>query len=155
MPEINAHSTIIISMPSRKPAIGETTIGSSTFHTRPLLTAQLPRFCDQIIAFQSLPDAAIATPHRPPIRACEDEDGSPNHQVIRFQAIAPSNAHRITCEVASTTSVLMMPVAMVAATAVPVSAPIRFMTAARLTACPGVRALVATEAAIELAVSWK
>ena len=44
---------------------------------------------------------------------------------------------------------------MVAATAVPVSAPIRFITAARITAQPGASTLVATTVAMELAVSWK
>src|SRR5690606_35798681 len=83
------------------------------------------------------------------------EDGRPNHQVIRFQAMPPSSAHRMTWEEASTTSVLMMPVAMVAATAVPISAPTRFITAASETAAPGESTLVATTVAIELAVSWK
>src|SRR5690606_3249125 len=123
--------------PMTKPASGEVTIGRNTFHSRPLFLAQLPRSCDQISASQLLPAAARPAPHRPPIRACEDEDGRPNHQVIRFQPMPPSSAHRITCELASTTSVLRMPVAMVAATAVPISAPTRFITAASDTAAPG------------------
>lgn len=44
---------------------------------------------------------------------------------------------------------------MVSATAVPVSAPIRFMPAASITAQPGESTLVATTVAMELAVSWK
>ena len=36
--------------------------------------------------------AASAAPTRPPMRACEDDEGSPNHQVIRFQVIAPIRA---------------------------------------------------------------
>src|SRR5690606_34457473 len=155
IPEISAHSATIRAMPSRKPTTGEVTIGTSTFQTRPLLCAQLPASCTQISESRLLCEADNAAPHRPPISACEDEDGSPNHQVTRFQTIAPSSAHSTSCEVASTTSVLTMPVAIVAATAVPVSAPSRFMQAARITACPGVSTLVATEAAIELAVSWK
>jgi hypothetical protein len=99
--------------------------------------------------------AASAAPHNPPISACEDEEGRPFHQVIRFQMMPPNSAHRITWELASTTLVLMMPVAMVAATAVPVNAPIRFITAASATAQPGARTLVATTVAMELAVSWK
>src|SRR5690606_12398563 len=47
------------------------------------------------------------------------------------------------------------PDAMVLATAVPASAPIRFMPAARPTACIGDSTLVATTVAIEFAVSWK
>lgn len=49
----------------------------------------------------------------------------------------------------------MMPLAMVTATAVPESAPTRFMNAASITAWPGDSTLVATTVAIELAVSWK
>ena len=67
----------------------------------------------------------------------------------------PSSAHRITCGVTSTTLVLSRPLAMVSATAVPVSAPIRFMPAASITAQPGESTLVATTVAMELAVSWK
>ncbi len=44
---------------------------------------------------------------------------------------------------------------MVLATAVPHSAPIRLVVAARATACRGVSTLVATTVAMELAVSWK
>ena len=35
------------------------------------------------------PSAANAAPTRPPISACDELDGSPKHQVARFQAIAP------------------------------------------------------------------
>src|SRR5436305_1855041 len=44
---------------------------------------------------------------------------------------------------------------MVTATAVPQSAPMRFVQAAITTACRGVSTLVATTVAIALAVSWK
>ena len=37
-------------------------------------------------------DAASAAPTSPPISACEDDEGSPKYQVIRFQAIAPISA---------------------------------------------------------------
>ena len=33
----------------------------------------------------------IAAPTRPPIRAWEDDEGSPKYQVSRFQAIAPKS----------------------------------------------------------------
>ena len=36
--------------------------------------------------------AASAAPTRPPISACEDDDGRPKYQVSRFQAIAPTSA---------------------------------------------------------------
>src|SRR3954453_22956565 len=48
----------------------------------------------------------------------------------------------------------IMPDAMVVATAVPHRAPMRFVNAAMSTAWRGVRTLVATTVAIELAVSW-
>src|SRR5690606_16580577 len=107
-----------------------------------------------MIASQSLLVAASAAPIRPPIRACDDDEGSPNHQVIRFQVMPPRSAHRISCEPTSTTPASIRPEAMVLATAVPASAPIRFMPAARPTACIGDSTLVATTVAIEFAVSW-
>src|SRR5919201_621179 len=36
------------------------------------------------------PDWTSAAPTRPPISACEELDGRPNHHVRRFQAIAPA-----------------------------------------------------------------
>src|SRR5688572_11609400 len=151
-----AYSTPMIRKPSMKPANGEEIIGTKTFHSRPLFEVQPPSPAfDQISAPQLLWAAAIAEPHRPPISACEDEDGSPRHQVIRFQTIAPSRAQMITCEVTLTTPVSIRPEAIVLATAVPAKAPIRFMTAARITAWPGDSTLVATTVAMELAVSWK
>src|SRR5690606_37939411 len=150
-----AHSSSITTTPSAKPAAGEVIIGSTTFHSRPPFSFQLPTGSDQISAVQSLCAAETAAPHRPPISACDDDDGSPFHQVIRFQMMPPPSAHRITCEVTATTSVSTRPDAIVIATAVPVSAPTRFITAAMITACPGVSTLVATTVAMELAVSWK
>src|SRR5690606_36548841 len=141
--------------PRVKPAIGELIIGTSTFHSRPPFLVQLPRSCDQISEFQSLCAAESAAPHRPPISACEDEDGRPSHQVIRFQVMPPASAHSSTCAVTFTTSVSTSPEAMVLATAVPMKAPMRFMVAASITACPGDSTLVATTVAIEFAVSWK
>ena len=41
----------------------------------------------------------MPAPTRPPIRACELEDGIPNPQVIRFQTMAPISAPKITCGV--------------------------------------------------------
>src|SRR5687768_3190618 len=154
-PEMIAHSSTMISTPRVKPAIGELIIGMKTFHSRPLFLVHSPTDSDQIRASQLLCAAANAAPHNPPISACEDEDGNPRHQVNRFQTMAPPSAHRITCEVTLTTSVSINPEAIVLATAVPQKAPIRFITAARITACPGDNTLVATTVAIELAVSWK
>src|SRR5690606_34244136 len=108
-----------------------------------------------MIESQLLDVAASAAPIRPPISACEDEDGRPNHQVIRFQVMPPSSAHRISCEPTSITPASISPDAMVLATAVPASAPMRFIEAASPTACIGESTLVATTVAIELAESWK
>ena len=68
----------------------------------------------------------------PPIRACEDDDGSPSHHVTRFQAIAPispANTVSSVIEVEST-----MPLAIVAATASDRNAPTKFRLAAMITA---------------------
>jgi len=155
-PATSAYSNARISTPRVKPAIGELTIGTTTFHRMPLLAVQPPSpSFDQIRAFQSLWAAASAAPHRPPISACDEDDGSPIHQVTRFQLMPPASAQTSTCEVIVTTSVSTRPEEMVLATAVPANAPIRFITAASITACPGESTLVATTVAMELAVSWK
>src|SRR5690606_31655623 len=109
---------------------------------------------DQMIAAQWLDAAASAAPIRPPISACDEDDGRPSHQVIRFQTMPPTSAHRINWAPTSTTPMSISPDAMVLATAVPTSAPTRFMLAASATAWAGDSTLVATTVAIELAVSW-
>ena len=38
----------------------------------------------------------IAAPIMPPIRACDELEGIPNHQVMRLQEIAPLNAPKMT-----------------------------------------------------------
>ena len=88
----------------------------------------------------------------PPISACEDDEGSPRHQVTRFQAIAPispANTVSSVIEVEST-----MPLAIVAATASDRNAPTKFSPAAMTTATSGAMARVETDVAIEFAVSW-
>src|ERR1700712_3682636 len=86
---------------SRKPTSGDSTIASSVL-VRPLQTAA------------DNPALAMPAPTSPPISACELEDGIPSPQVIRFQAMAPTRAAKIT--VASTTLGSMIPVPMVLAT---------------------------------------
>src|SRR5687767_10774091 len=104
MPAMTRYSTVRITAPSRKPKNGEVTIGRKTFHNRPLLVLQPPSPAfDQISAAQLLWAADKAAPHRPPMSACEDDEGSPRHQVIRFHTIAPSSAQIRTCEVTCTT----------------------------------------------------
>src|SRR5690606_33659 len=148
------YNRLRMSTPSVKPAMGDRIIGTTTFHSRPLLVAQLPSpSCDQIKASQSLCAAASAAPQSAPINACEDDDGRPRHHVIRFQMMAPHSALISTCEVTLTTLTSTRPDAMVLATAVPMKAPIRLVVAASMIAFPGVRTLVAITAAMEFAAS--
>ncbi len=64
------------------------------------------------------PPFTIPAPMSPPIRAWEELLGRPNHQVIRFQTIAPARAERI--RVLSMMTGLTMPVPMVFATGAPI-----------------------------------
>src|SRR5476651_344799 len=69
----DAHDTIATSTSaSKNPTTGDNTIASRVFDN-PLQTAA------------ESPALAIPPPTRPPIKACELEDGIPNAQVIRFQ----------------------------------------------------------------------
>src|SRR5581483_1588053 len=104
-----------------------------------------------MITCQLLPAAARQAPQSPPTSACDELEGNPSHHVTRFQTIAPSRAQMRICDV--TIFVSTRPDATVFATAVPQSAPRRLVTAASMTAWRGVRTLVETTVAIELAVS--
>src|SRR4051812_27885900 len=95
--------------------------------------------------------AASAAPTSPPISACEDDDGSPKYQVIRFQVIAPMSAEKTICSPAEPVGASMIPSPTVCATLVEIIAPIRFATAASASAAFGVSALVETATAIALA----
>ena len=67
-------------MPS--PATTKASTGAISAGTKTLLTSPpLTRAC--------VPWAASAAPTTPPIRACDELDGRPYHQVIRFHVIAP------------------------------------------------------------------
>src|SRR5687768_6645027 len=143
MREMIANSSPITTKPAAKPSSGEENIGTTTFHSTPALLYQGSPGCDQITEWKLLFAAATAAPQRPPISACEDEDGRPFHHVIRFDTIAPSSAHRISCEVTSTTPVSSRPEAIVLATAVPHNAPSRLVIAASITAWIGESTLVA------------
>src|SRR3954454_14623111 len=65
-----------------KPITGETTIGISTLS---LIADQCTRLAE-----------AIAAPTRPPIKACEEDDGRPKYHVMTFHEIAPASAARTT-----------------------------------------------------------
>src|SRR5258708_19263543 len=82
------------------------------------------------------PALATAAPARPPIRACEEDVGSPHHHVSRSQMMAPVRAARITYCVTCLGST--RPLAMVLATAVPNrNAAAQLNTAAHTTARRG------------------
>jgi hypothetical protein len=125
---------------SRNPTMGESTIGMTTF-------SRMPAHCTVFAE-------AMAAPTRPPMSACEDDDGSPNHQVMRFQTIAPISAASTTSSPLSPWGATMMPEPTVSATPVPRNAPTRFIDAAMSSAARGVSARVDTDVAIAFAASW-
>ena len=135
-------SNAISSAPSRKPITGEVNIGTTTFGMRPVLHLRID---------QSPRAVASAAPHNPPMSAWLELDGKPSHHVTRFQMIAPSNA--ASTVFMSTNFVSTMPLPMVEATAVPMSAPVRLKKAAIAIAWRGVSTLVETTVAIALAAS--
>src|SRR6267142_1273550 len=88
------------------------------------------------------------------MRACEEDEGSPAYQVMRFQAIAPSRPANTT--VASTTARSTRPLPIVFATAVPnTKNATKLKTPAHTTAAVGERTRVETTVAMEFAASWK
>ena len=126
---------------SVKPTSGETIMGITTFSRMP--------------AHFTVPAAASVAPTNPPIRACDEDDGRPNHQVVRFQTMAPSKAARTTTRLDSVSGSSTIPDPTVWATPVPRKAPTRFITAAITRAARGVSARVDTDVAMALAASWK
>src|SRR6476646_12008607 len=122
-----------------KARIGAITAGIRTLPTRP--SAKIA----------SRPADATAEPTTPPINACEELDGRPKYQVIRFQEIAPIRPAKtivgvITAE--STTSL-----ATVAATEIEMKAPTKLRRAAKAIATCGRAAPVEIVVATTLAVS--
>ena len=126
--------------PSSMPSDGDSAIAESvSIHFLPHRSATKPTF-------------DTAAPAYPPMSACDELDGIPNHQVIRFHVIAPSSPPRITF--ASTTFRSMNPAATDFATAVPTKkSAAKLNTAAQITAANGLRTRVPTIVAIELAES--
>lgn len=125
---------------SANPTIGDTTIGMTTLSRMPV---HLTVLAD-----------AMAAPTSPPISACDDDDGRPNHHVMRFQTIAPTSAASTTSSPLSPSGASMMPLPTVCATPVPRNAPMRFIDAAMSRAARGVSARVDTDVAMALAASW-
>src|SRR3954454_20051253 len=92
--------------------------------------------------------AARAAPASPPMRAWDDDEGRPNHQVSRFQPMAPTNAAPTTTRAPVPLGGPMMPLQTVSATFLPKKAPIMLQMAAISRATRGVSALVDTEVAM-------
>jgi hypothetical protein len=69
--------------PSRKPSSGDKKMNSTVFHTPAEISAPAPAF-------------AITAPTMPPMRACDELDGMPYHQVMMFQTMAPIRAPNTT-----------------------------------------------------------
>src|SRR3954454_5692761 len=120
---------------------GATSAGTMTFSTSPLQSTAEP------------PWAASVAPTIPPISACDDEEGRPNHQVARFQAIAPIRPANTVSSVIVPASTI--PLAIVAATCSDRNAPTKFSVDDMATATRGDIARVETDVAIAFAVSWK
>ena len=100
------------------------------------------------------PAFANAAPAKPPMSACEEEDGRPHHQVRRFQTIAPTRPARITSGSTIVGSTIPLPI--VLATCVSkAKAATKLKKAAQTTATCGERTRVETTVAMEFAASWK
>ena len=125
---------------SSPPTEGERSIGMTTFST----TA-----CHWTVT-----EPASPAPTSPPMSACDDDDGRPKYQVMRFHVMAPARAAKTTTSAcspdggSSTENTVL-------ATLVPRKAPTKFMTAASSRATRGVRARVEIDVAIAFAASWK
>ena len=72
-------------------------------------------------------------PIKPPISACDELEGIPNHHVNKFHVIAPINAAIIVFSSIKSAE-LTMPPPIVFATPVETIAPIKFMLAAKIIA---------------------
>src|ERR1700676_5394779 len=98
----------------------------------------------------------MAAPMNPPRRVWDELEGMPNHQVSRFQAIAPMSPEKMTSSVIKrklTELAIVLPI---------LNSPIRYFeiknaaklnSAAQSTAWKGVKTLVDTMVAMELAAS--
>src|SRR2546423_1283033 len=95
-----------------------------------------------------------AAPTRPPISACDDDEGMPKYQVIRFPTIAPAGPANPSPSPLIPLGALITPLPTVAAPLPPKNDPTRLPTAAMASATRGVSARVETEVAIAFAASW-
>jgi len=99
-----------------------------------------------------LPACAMAAPAKPPINVWEDEEGMPDHQVSKFQIIAAISPEKITSSVIKSGFTVLE-------TAPAILCSVKMKKATKLnradhnTAWKGVRTLVETTVAMELAAS--
>src|SRR5438105_4786385 len=100
------------------------------------------------------PALITAAPAKPPMRACDDDVGRPQYQVIRSQKMAPARPARITHWSTMAGSTTPLPTVVATWTPKPKAAT-KLKKAAHTTACSGVSTRVETTVAIELAASWK
>src|SRR5919199_5450338 len=97
-------------------------------------------------------------PMSPPISACEELEGRPARQVMRFQAMAPSSAAMIIESAMSWLGATRLPTVFATfawRSCVATTAPTRLRTAEEATAARGRSARVPTVVAMAFAVSWK
>src|ERR1041385_3209365 len=116
----------------------------------------IPRrgFCreDHFTTENEKPPPARPAPTRPPTRACEEDEGIPKYQVIRFQAMAPMSAPSTTSFVATAGWRVS---AIMEATPTPTTKTAKKLKkAAQSTAYLGERTRVETMVAMAFAESW-
>src|SRR5918999_15468 len=101
------------------------------------------------------PKPALATPApaKPPISACDEEVGSPSHQVRTFQLMAPTSPAKITASLTTAESTIWPTV--LATWVWKTRKATKLNSAAQTTATRGASTRVETTVAIELAASWK
>ena len=101
----NAHDTLSTSSKaSRNPKVGDSTMAAAVV-SRPGHT------------IAAMPALLTPAPTKPPIKACELDDGMPARQVVSCQHMAPMSAPKMTC--ASMTPAETMPTPTVRATCTP------------------------------------
>src|SRR5581483_52432 len=141
VPTVSHETMIIISAPSTKPNVGDSTMKITTLINPAGIKAPVPAL-------------ATAEPTRPPIKACEEDDGMPKYQVTKFQNTAPNSAPKTTYW--STISAWMVSLPTVAATVSgKMMTAMKLNNAAMATAVCGFNTRVETMVAMALAASWK
>jgi hypothetical protein len=99
------------------------------------------------------PVLATAAPTRPPTNVWEELEGSPYHQVTRFQIMAATSAAAITVRLITSGFITFLPIVVATLRGNTTNA-MKLKKAAILTAATGDKTFVETIVAIELAESW-